>query len=99
MAARCGFLQEYFLVRCSIATSLLRFPAAAATLGGSPDKVAIQLNDTHPAMAVPRYADLPDEEPISAGIRRGSVRANAGYTNHTLARKLRRSGRSTCSRL
>jgi glycogen phosphorylase len=47
------FLQEYFLVACSLGDIVSRFRKSGnpdwATL---PDKVAIQLNDTHPSLAV-----------------------------------------------
>ena len=46
------FLQEYFLVACSLADILARFRRHNSDWRTLPDKVAIQLNDTHPAMAV-----------------------------------------------
>ena len=42
------FLQEYFLVACSLADLIRRFHAAGNDWSALPDKVAIQLNDTHP---------------------------------------------------
>ena len=45
------FLQEYFLVCCSLADIVKRF-RRSNDWRALPDKVAIQLNDTHPAMAV-----------------------------------------------
>src|SRR6185295_8194279 len=45
------FVQEYFLVCCSLADVVSRFRRANANWHALPDKVAIQLNDTHPAMA------------------------------------------------
>src|SRR5215469_5486525 len=47
------FVQEYFLVACSIADIVRRFRRGNAEWSALPDKVAIQLNDTHPTMAVP----------------------------------------------
>src|SRR5579859_1619275 len=47
------FLQEYFLVACSLADLIRRFRKANNDWNSLADKVAIQLNDTHPAMAVP----------------------------------------------
>jgi len=47
------FLQEYFLVRCSLKDIVDRFRRRGNDWAALPDKVAIQLNDTHPAMAVP----------------------------------------------
>src|SRR6185295_13044443 len=47
------FMQEYFLVACSLADLVRRFRRTNADWATFADKVAIQLNDTHPAMAVP----------------------------------------------
>src|SRR5436189_1200124 len=47
------FVQEYFLVACSLADLVRRFRQANAAWHSLPDKVAIQLNDTHPSLAVP----------------------------------------------
>ena len=46
------FVQEYFLVACSLQRSRAALPPRQQRLATLPDKVAIQLNDTHPAMAV-----------------------------------------------
>src|SRR5262245_14135967 len=47
------FVQEYFLVACSLADLVRRFRRGNADWSTLPEKVAIQLNDTHPTMAVP----------------------------------------------
>ncbi len=47
------FVQEYFLVACSLADILRRFRRSNAEWATLPRKIAVQLNDTHPAMAVP----------------------------------------------
>jgi starch phosphorylase len=47
------FAQEYFLVACSLADLVRRFRRDNADWGKFPDQVAIQLNDTHPTLAVP----------------------------------------------
>src|SRR6266566_6375123 len=47
------FVQEYFLVACSLADLVRRFRQTNADWSALPEKVAIQLNDTHPTMAVP----------------------------------------------
>src|SRR5208283_4220953 len=46
------FLQEYFLVACSLADLVRRFQRSGNDWSQLPEKVAIQLNDTHPSMAV-----------------------------------------------
>ena len=48
------FAQEYFLVACSLADLVRRFRRQQQRLDALPEKVAIQLNDTHPALAVAR---------------------------------------------
>src|SRR6201984_292079 len=47
------FVQEYFLVACSLADLVRRFRASNADWSVLPEKVAIQLNDTHPTLAIP----------------------------------------------
>src|SRR5215510_5472891 len=47
------FLQEYFLVACSLGDLVRRFRRSNSDWNALPEKVAIQLNDTHPTMAVP----------------------------------------------
>lgn len=47
------FLQEHFLVACSLGDLVRRFRRRNSDWHTFPDKVAIQLNDTHPALAVP----------------------------------------------
>ena len=47
------FMQEYFLVACSLADLIRGFRHGNSDWSALPRKAAIQLNDTHPAMAVP----------------------------------------------
>ncbi|MBA1993717.1 glycogen phosphorylase, partial [Escherichia coli] len=47
------FAQEYFLVACSLADLLRRFRRDNDDWNELPNKVAIQMNDTHPALTVP----------------------------------------------
>ena len=42
------FIQEYFLVACSLADLIRRFRRSNAEWSALPDRAAIQLNDTHP---------------------------------------------------
>ena len=44
--------QQYFFVACSIADIVRRYKRRHTTFDAFPDKVAIQLNDTHPSIAV-----------------------------------------------
>ena len=48
------FVQEYFLVACSLADIMRRFQRSNADWTTLPEKIAIQLNDTHPTICGPR---------------------------------------------
>jgi len=79
------FVQEYFLVACSLADIVSRFLRRGNNWPALPDKVAIQLNDTHPAMAVAELmrilldqAKLGWDEAWDVTVR------TLAYTNHTL---------------
>jgi glycogen phosphorylase len=79
------FLQEYFLVRCSLADIVARFRRRGNDWSALPDKVAIQLNDTHPAMAVPELMRiLLDEAKLSWDTAWDLSVRTLAYTNHTL---------------
>jgi len=79
------FLQEYFLVACSLADLVRRFRKTNADWSALPDKVAIQLNDTHPALAVPELLRiLLDEARLGWDEAWDLTRRTLAYTNHTL---------------
>jgi len=79
------FVQEYFLVACSLADLVRRFRRGNAGWSALPDKVAIQLNDTHPALAVPELMRiLLDEAHLPWGEAWDLTRRTLAYTNHTL---------------
>jgi starch phosphorylase len=79
------FLQEYFLVACSLADLVRRFRRANADWSALPEKAAIQLNDTHPAMAVPELMRiLLDEARLGWDQAWDLTRRTLAYTNHTL---------------
>jgi glycogen phosphorylase len=79
------FLQEYFLVRCSLADIVARFRRRGNDWSALPDKVAIQLNDTHPAMAVPELMRiLLDEAKLGWDQAWDLTVRTLAYTNHTL---------------
>ena len=87
------FVQEYFLVACSLADLARRFRAANEDWTKFPDKVAIQLKDTHPAIAVPELMRiLLDEVPLPWDEAWNITRRALAYTNHTLLPELSRSG-------
>jgi glycogen phosphorylase len=79
------FVQEYFLVACSLADLVRRFRRTNADWSVLPDKVAIQLNDTHPTMAVPELMRiLLDEAHLGWDEAWDLTRKTLAYTNHTL---------------
>ncbi|MFO1206979.1 MAG: glycogen/starch/alpha-glucan phosphorylase [Burkholderiales bacterium] len=79
------FMQEYFLVACSLADLVRRFRAANSDWRTLPEKVAIQLNDTHPTLAVPELMRiLLDEVGLPWDEAWTLTRATLAYTNHTL---------------
>jgi starch phosphorylase len=79
------FMQEYFLVACSLADLVRRFRASNTEWSALPGKVAIQLNDTHPALAVPELMRiLLDEAHLGWDEAWDLTQKTLGYTNHTL---------------
>ena len=79
------FVQEYFLVACSLADLVRRFRRSNADWSALPEKVAIQLNDTHPAMAVPELMRiLLDEAHLGWDEAWDLTQRTLAYTNHTL---------------
>ncbi|QEH37251.1 Glycogen phosphorylase [Aquisphaera giovannonii] len=79
------FLQEYFLVACSLADILRRFRDRGNAWSALPEKVAIQLNDTHPAMAVAELMRiLLDEARLGWDEAWDLTVRTLAYTNHTL---------------
>jgi glycogen phosphorylase len=79
------FVQEYFLVACSLADLVRRFRRGNTDWSELPDKVAIQLNDTHPTMAVPELMRiLLDEAHLGWDQAWDLTQRTLAYTNHTL---------------
>ena len=79
------FVQEYFLVACSLADLVRRFRRSNSDWTKLPEKVAIQLNDTHPAMAVPELMRiLLDDAHLGWDQAWDITQRTLAYTNHTL---------------
>jgi len=77
--------QEYFFTAASLADILRRFQDEYSDLKTLPSKVAIQLNDTHPAIAGPELVRLlHDVHGMGFVEAVGIARATLNYTNHTL---------------
>jgi starch phosphorylase len=79
------FVQEYFLVACSLADLIRRFRRSNPDWTDLPEKVAIQLNDTHPTLAVPELMRiLLDEAGLGWDTAWDLTTRTLAYTNHTL---------------
>lgn len=77
--------QEYFFTAASLRDILRRFISEGHAIETLADHVAIQLNDTHPAIAGPELVRLLVDEhgfEMAEGIK--TARACLSYTNHTL---------------
>jgi starch phosphorylase len=79
------FMQEYFLVACSLADLVRRFQRSNSDWSQLSEKVAIQLNDTHPSMAVPELMRILLDEAHLGWDQAWDITQKAlAYTNHTL---------------
>ncbi|TSL04327.1 Glycogen phosphorylase, muscle form [Bagarius yarrelli] len=85
--------QEYFVVAATLQDIIRRFKASKfgsrelvrTDFSALPDKVAIQLNDTHPALAIPELMRvLMDEEKLSWEKAWDITVRTCAYTNHTV---------------
>jgi starch phosphorylase len=79
------FVQEYFLVACSLADLIRRFQRHNTDWNQLPEKVAIQLNDTHPSMSVAELMRiLLDDAHLEWDKAWDLTKKTLAYTNHTL---------------
>jgi starch phosphorylase len=79
------FIQEYFLVACTLADAIRTFRATGNEWSALPDKVAFQLNDTHPTLAVPELMRiLLDQGKLGWDEAWDLTQRTLAYTNHTL---------------
>ena len=78
-------VQQYFLVSCSLRDIIRRYSRNHKNLNKLSSKVAIQLNDTHPALAIVELMRiLVDENGMSWKQAWNITESTFGYTNHTL---------------
>jgi glycogen phosphorylase len=79
------FVQEYFLVAASLADLMRRYRQSNTDWNMFSEKVAVQLNDTHPALAVPELMRiLLDDAHLGWEQAWNITRKALAYTNHTL---------------
>jgi glycogen phosphorylase len=77
--------QQYFLVSCSLRDIIRRFRLRNSDWDTFADKTVIQLNDTHPVLAIPELMRLLVDEYGLDWDRAWSItRRTFAYTNHTL---------------
>ncbi len=79
-------VQQYFFVACSLADIVRRFKGGYSLPWSEfPSKAAVQLNDTHPAVAIPELMRiLVDEEGLAWAQAWKICQETFSYTNHTL---------------
>jgi starch phosphorylase len=78
-------LQEYFLVACAMRDLVSRYRGDHRTFDTFASKVAVHLNDTHPALAIAELMRmLVDERDLPWDAAWEITQSTMGYTNHTL---------------
>ena len=77
--------QQYFFVSCTLQDILRRFKSDGNAWDVFPDKVFMQLNDTHPSLVIPELMRLLiDHEGLGWDQAWDITTASTGYTNHTI---------------
>jgi starch phosphorylase len=77
--------QQYFFVSATLQDILRRYKRERKSFTDLPEKVQVQLNDTHPAVAIPELMRLlMDEEGLEWDDAFGLARRVFAYTNHTV---------------
>ena len=77
--------QQYFFVSCSLQDILRRFRSDGNQWGEFPDKVFMQLNDTHPTLVIPELMRLLVDREGLGWDQAWEITTHAtGYTNHTI---------------
>lgn len=77
--------QQYFFVACSLADIIRRFKRQEVSWTSLPEFAAVQLNDTHPSLAIPELMRiLVDEQKLEWEEAWDITVRTMGYTNHTL---------------
>ncbi len=78
-------VQEYFFVAATVADIIRRYETSHDDITGLPDRAVLQLNDTHPALAVAELMRiLVDERRLKWETAWDLTCALCNYTNHTL---------------
>jgi len=90
--------QQFFFVSATLQDVVRRFKKRPRWCWEEfPDKVAVQLNDTHPALAIPELMRvLIDQEGLGWDLAWELTQNVCAYTNHTILPRPWRSGRPSC---
>jgi starch phosphorylase len=79
------FLQQYFMVSCSLQDIIARFRKSDAQWSTLPERVAIQMNDTHPALSVAELMRILLDQALLPWDQAWDITSRTlAYTNHTL---------------
>ncbi len=77
--------QQYFFVAASLADIFRRYNKIHSNYNKLPEKVAIQLNDTHPSIAIAEMIRvLVDEKGLQWDVAQKLTERTFAYTNHTI---------------
>ncbi len=77
--------QQYFFISASVQRAILKFKETNDDIKNLPEKVAFQLNDTHPTVAVAELMRiLMDEEGLEWDDAWAITKKTCAYTNHTI---------------
>ena len=77
--------QQYFFVACSLHDIIRRHLTEGGTIESMPEKITIQLNDTHPTLVIPEMMRiLVDEKNVEWDKAWKITCACVNYTNHTI---------------
>jgi glycogen phosphorylase len=77
--------QQYFFVSASLQDMLVTHLHEGRSLASMPEAIAIQLNDTHPALAIPELMRLLIDEHGLSWAQSWTITTGVfSYTNHTL---------------
>jgi starch phosphorylase len=77
--------QQFFFVSATLRDIIRRYRKERRTFADFPEKVQIQLNDTHPSVAIPELMRLlMDEEGLGWNEAWSITRQTFAYTNHTV---------------
>jgi len=77
--------QQYFFISASLQAMIEKFKTSHDDIKQLPEKICVQMNDTHPTVAVPELMRLLiDEEGLEWDAAWGIVNRTCAYTNHTI---------------